>query len=243
MNKNQMMKKLGALGTAQNRKVYGRHVTSEMFGVSFANLGMLKREVKVDQELAEQLWATGNLDAQILATMIADPEQMTASKLDAWVKEADNRGTGSALSNLAAKSPVAFKRVEKWTRSRNEWISMTGWHVLASLAREDEERSDDVLEGYLGRIEAEIHGAKNYTRYAMNNALISIGISNPKLRKMAIAAARRIGKVEVDHGPTSCKTPDAVPYIAKAVAHQAKQAQKKKAKKKKAQQRATAGAS
>ncbi len=238
MNKNQVMKLLKALGTAQNRKVYTRHLgTIEMFGVSYANLGKLKRQIKVDQELAEQLWATGNLDAQVLATMIADPEQMTASKLDAWVKEADNRGTASALSNLAAASPVAFQRVEKWTKSKNEWISVTGWHVLASLARENEDLSDGVLGGYLERVEAEVHGAKNYTRYAMNNALISIGIRNPKLRKKAVAAAKRIGKVEVDHGQTGCKTPDAVPYIAKAAAHLAKKAQKKKAKKK-----ATAGA-
>jgi len=28
------------------------------------------------QPLAEQLWATGNLDARILATMIADPNEI-----------------------------------------------------------------------------------------------------------------------------------------------------------------------
>ncbi len=32
----------------------------------------------------------------------------------------------------------------------------------------------------------------------------------------AIEAAKRIGKVEVDHGETNCKTPDAAPYIEKA---------------------------
>ncbi len=31
-----------------------------------------------------------------------------------------------------------------------------------------------------------------------------------------LEAATRIGKVDVDHGQTSCKTPDAVPYIEKA---------------------------
>ena len=147
MNKTQVMKQLETLGTAQNRKVYSRHAGPvEMFGVSYANLGKLQKQIKVDHELAEQLWATGNLDAQTF--------------------------------------------------------------------------------------EAEIHGAKNYTRYGMNNALISIGIRNPKLQKKAVAAAKRIGKVEVDHGQTSCKTPDAVPYIAKAVAHKASKAKKKKAKKK-----------
>ena len=35
-------------------------------------------------------------------------------------------------------------------------------------------------------------------------------------------AAKRIGKVEVDHGETGCKTQDAVTYIQKAKAHRAR---------------------
>ena len=49
----------------------------------------------------------------------------------------------------------------------------------------------------------------------MNGALISIGGSNPALQKKALAAAGRIGKVQVDHGDTGCKTPDAASYILK----------------------------
>ena len=52
----------------------------------------------------------------------------------------------------------------------------------------------------------------------MNMALVSIGITRPALRNRAIAAARRIGQVEVDHGQTGCKTPDAEAYILKAAA-------------------------
>lgn len=222
MNKTQVMKQLKAMGTAQNRKVYARHgLTGSMFGVSYANLGALRKQIKIDQKLAEQLWATGNHDARALAVMVADPSQMTARKLDAWAADAGNRGAAAALSNLAALAPTAHARVAKWTRSRNEWISCAGWHTLASLARDDESLGDAAIDPYLMRIEAEIHEAKNYTRYAMNNALISIGISRANLRKKVLAAAKRIGVVEVDHGPTSCKTPDAVPYIKKAVARQA----------------------
>ena len=50
----------------------------------------------------------------------------------------------------------------------------------------------------------------------MNGALIAIGLRSPALRKKAVAAARRIGKVDVDHGETGCKTPDADSYIEKA---------------------------
>jgi hypothetical protein len=58
----------------------------------------------------------------------------------------------------------------------------------------------------------------------MNGALIAIGVRNDQLEKLAITAAKRIGTVEVDHGDTDCKTPDAVAYIAKTKAHRVKKA-------------------
>ena len=56
----------------------------------------------------------------------------------------------------------------------------------------------------------------------MNGALIAIGIRNPVLQAKALAVAAQIGKVDVDHGQTSCKTPDAGAYILKTVQHREK---------------------
>ena len=67
--------------------------------------------------------------------------------------------------------------------------------------------------------DSRIHSPPNRVRYAMNTALIMIGCRNAFLRAAAIAAARRIGPVEVDHGATGCKTPAAEAYIAQVVAH------------------------
>ncbi|HDV4620595.1 TPA: DNA alkylation repair protein, partial [Bacillus anthracis] len=52
------------------------------------------------------------------------------------------------------------------------------------------------------------------------------GIRNEDLEQTAIEIAREIGKVQVDHGATSCKTPDAESYIKKA----RERAEKKKMK-------------
>ena len=76
-------------------------------------------------------------------------------------------------------------------------------------------RADRAADQRLERIEAGIHRSPNRTRYAMNCALISIGKRTQKLRRAATAVARRIGPVEVDHGETSCKTPDAAAAIAR----------------------------
>ena len=87
--------------------------------------------------------------------------------------------------------------------------------------------TDDELEDYIEVIERSIHNAKNRVRYSMNNAVIAIGL-RPKLQRKVIAAAKRIGKVEVDHGQTSCKTPDAASYIAKTVEYRKKKSKTKK---------------
>lgn len=217
MNKTEVMKQLRSWGTAQNRKVYTKHFGEiPMYGVSYANLGKLHRQIKTDHALALKLWDTGNLDARILAMKIADPAQSKVSQLDAWAKSSGNRGVASELSNFAARCPSAMTRIAKWTKSRDEFVGVAGWHTLSSVAREHEDVPEDLLVEYLEKIENTIDSAKNFTKHAMNNALISIGSRNARLKKLATAVAKRIGKVEVDHGKTSCTTPDATTQLQKS---------------------------
>lgn len=216
MSSKQVLEELKELGTAQNRKVYRRHgIGEDMYGVSYANLGKLAKRIKTDHELATALWGSGVHDARVLATMIADPEQMTAAQVDGWVKDLENYVLSDAYAGLVSKTPFAPKRMEKWGKSKSEWVGRTGWLLLARLATSDDGVTDAGCERHLDIIEAEIHSRKNRVRDAMNSALIAIALRNPTLEKKALAAAKRIGKVKVDHGETSCKTPDAAEYIQK----------------------------
>ena len=209
-------------GTAQNRQIYARHgVTGPSFGVSYAALGKLKKAIKVDHDLAVALWDSGNHDARVLACMIDDPAAVTAAQLKARTKSLSNYVLTDALSGLAAKSPHARACMTDWNKAKDEWRSSAGWNVLAHLALADNGLPDSEFESLLHQVEATIHKAKNRTRHAMNNALIAIGSRNDRLAAVATAAADRIGKVEVDHGGTGCKTPDAAGYIAKTRAHYA----------------------
>lgn len=225
MTKKETIARLKALGTAQNRKTYKRHgILGPLYGVSYANIGKLARKIKVDQALAESLWATGNHDARILATYIADPSAMKSSQIDAWAKELDDYVLAGAFSKLVARSGFVTKKAEKWSRARSEFLGQVGWSLVAALALGDEPRPNVWFEEKLRTIESEVHARPNRTRYAMNTALIGIGVRNATLEKKAVAAAKRIGKVEVDHGETSCTTPDAVAYIKKTLAHRKRQA-------------------
>ena len=222
MNLREVCRELRRLGTDQNRKVYGRHgVREPMYGVSFADLRALKKKIETDQPLADKLWASGNHDSRVLATMIADPTEIRAIELEGWLRDLDNYVIADAFSGLVWRTPFARSKAEKWLKSRKEFIGQVGYNLLAYLAMNDEDLPNSYFEDHLKRIQADIHGSANRIRHAMNQALIAVGVRNGGLRRRAVAAARKIGKVEVDHGDTSCKTPDAVAYIKKVIERRA----------------------
>jgi len=243
MNAKEALKKLEALGTDQNRKVYARHgVRPPAFGVSYAGQRQLAKEIGRDAEVARALWASGNHDARVLATMVADPAALSRKELEAMAKDLANYVLTDAFSTVVADGPHAHALATKWIRSQDEWVSSAGWNVLCRLASGEHAFAAGELEDLLETIEGAIHDAPNRTRYAMNGALIAIGTRGGALEKAAVAAARRIGAVDVDHGETGCKTPDAVTYIPKAAAHRAGKAAKagaRKAAKKKAKKTAS----
>lgn len=217
-----VLAELESLGTEQTRKIYRRHGAGEnLYGVSYASFGALKKRIKVDHDLALGLWASGNYDARILATMIADPERVDARLMETWAKDLENYALSDALAGLFGKTKHAKAKAEKWLGAKSEWVARTGWLLVAQLAQNDKELPDDYFERHLEAIERDIHSSRNRVRDAMNSAVIAIGARNAALEAKAIAAAKRIGKVEVDHGETGCKTPDAVEYILKMKAHRA----------------------
>ncbi|HEX4959708.1 MAG TPA: DNA alkylation repair protein [Thermoanaerobaculia bacterium] len=220
MNVQETLDTLKSLGKEQMRKTYLRHGAREdCYGVSTPDLKNLQKKLKKDPDLAGPLWATGNHEARVLATMIADPQRFDLAALDGWAADLANYVEMGYLAQVAANSPAAREAMERWIESDGEWIASAGWIVVSHLAATGE-LSDAEAAGYLARIERDLRGSRNRVRHQMNGALIAIGGSRPALRDEAIAAARRIGKVEVDHGDTGCKTPDAVEYIRKMVARQ-----------------------
>ena len=220
MTPNQAIAALRKAGTAQNQKIYQRHgVTPPLYGVSFAELKRLEKQIKVDHELAVALWATGNHDARMLATMVADPDRLGRRELDAWVRDVDNYVLSDALGGLVGRTTHRDSRADKWTTSRREFVAHTGWNLVGQQAMADDDRPAQYFLDRLRQIEASMPSAPNRVRHAMHMTLIAIGGRTPQLRRAACAATKRIGTPEVDHGQTSCTTPDAIPYIDRMWVH------------------------
>ena len=211
------MATLEKAGSAQTRKTYARHgATGPMFGVSFATLKILVKRIRVDHDLALALWDTGNLDARNLAVKVADPVRISPADLDRWAQMSTVRMCGSYVAHLAAEGPHARTKADQWLAAGVEAQRSVGWGLVGAMAMLDETTPDVWFAERLVEIEKAIHKVPNAQREAMNQAVIAIGCRNAALRKQALAAAKRIGRIEVDHGDTACKTPDAALYIDKS---------------------------
>lgn len=217
-----IMAELKKKGSAQTRKIYARHgmATENMFGVNIADLKVILKKLKGEQELALGLFATGNVDAMYLAGLLADGAKMTKKELNAWV------GAAAELRMIAeytvpwvtVENPDARELARQWMKSTEEGVVAAGWNTYSGLLATTADAQLDLAEigELLNTVVKGIGAAQNRARHAMNNFVIAVGTNVKPLLKQAKAAARQIGNVSVDMGETACKVPVASEYIAKA---------------------------
>ena len=214
-----VLSRLESLGTEQNVRIYRRHGAGDnVYGVSFADLKKLKKQLGVNHVLALALWDSGNSDARSLAMMIVDPSKVTPAIATKWMKEISYGLHSGEVAGVLAHSPCGSSKMRQWRTQKSEYARATGYSILSHLLKDDADSVDDMeCRRVLKEVEMEIHRSPNQARHAMVMAVISIGVYKPELRDEAIEAGERIGDVDVDHGDTSCTTPKIAPYIQKAV--------------------------
>ena len=139
---------------------------SEIYGVSFADLGKLKKKIKIDHALAKALWSTGVHEARILALMVADPLQADDALLTSWGENLGNYIITDYFADYAYQTPLMQPKMAAWIQSEDEWLGQAGWRLVAKCAMQVPSLPDAFFEARLGQIESEIHNRKNRVRGA-----------------------------------------------------------------------------
>lgn len=214
-----IMRELEALGSESIRHVLRKHGAQDpFFGVRIGDMKPIVKRIKKDYQLALELYDTGNYDAMYFAGLIADDARMTRKDLTKWAKNAQSGHCGSTVPWVAAGGPVGMEMAREWIDSKAEKIAAIGWHTWGCLLalKPNEELDLGELKTLLARVQKTIHQSSGWVPYAMNMFVISLAIYVGPLRDAAIAAAKKIGTVEVDMGDTSCQVPFAPDYIERA---------------------------
>src|SRR5688572_2398203 len=84
-----LLERAGTKATRDGMARYGI-VAPKAFGVTMASMKQVAKELGRDHALALKLWDTGWYEAQLVASMIGDPERLTAAEMERWSKDFDN---------------------------------------------------------------------------------------------------------------------------------------------------------
>lgn len=224
MTANDIVAELKKLGTAQTKKTWMNHGAQEpCLGVKIEDMKKIQKRVKMDYQLALDLYDTGIADAMYLAGLIADDAKMTKKDLQKWIEGANSPWVAEyAVPWVASASPHGRAMALKWMKSKNEVIAAGGWQTYSSLIaiKPDEELDLAEIESLLQNVAKTIHQQPNRVKYVMNGFVIAVGCYVKPLHKLAVDTAKGIGKVDVDL-VGSCKIPFAPDQIKKFEARSA----------------------
>lgn len=193
MTVKEILKKLESLGDDARRAHNTKAGAPEkQYGVKLGDIRAVAKKLKADQKLAFELWETGNLEAQLVATLIIRPKTLTADEMDKLTKSVVCAQVADWLNAYVVKDhPEKDKLREKWMKSKDRWAARAGWNLTASAINQGTGEFD--LDGLLDRIEAELPKAKPEVQWTMNFTLGAIGITHPSHRKRAVAIGEAIG--------------------------------------------------
>lgn len=194
MTVKEILAQLEGLGDAARRAHNAKAGAPEnQFGVKLGDIRAVAKKIKTDHALALKLWETGNVDAQLLATLIIKPKSLSADEVDAMTRST-TCGQAADWWNayVVAEHPEKESLRVKWMKDKDRWAARAGWNFTASRINKGADDDLDVA-ALLDRIEKELPKAKPEVQWTMNNTLGAIGIHHPKLRKRAIAIGEKIG--------------------------------------------------
>ena len=167
--------------------------TSSALGLSVPTIRTLARRLGKDQTLAEQLWATGIHEARWLASLVADPDAITRSTMDRWVRDFSSWDVCDACCcNLFDRTPFVWQKIPKWAASQREYVRRAAFSTLAAAAVHDKAAEDQRFLDGLDLVERFAFDDRNFVRKAVNWALRNIGKRNERLLPAAIACAERV---------------------------------------------------
>ncbi|MGW2152286.1 DNA alkylation repair protein [Nonomuraea sp. NPDC001699] len=208
------MAELAALEDPKAREVNERH--GDDHGVNLGKLRALAKRLKTQQELACELWATGDTAARLLAMLICRPKAFGRDELDAMVRQARRPKVHDWLVNyVVKKSPYAEELRVAWSGDADPVVASAGWALTVERVAKKPEGLD--LVGLLDVIEAQMKDAPDRLQWEMNNCLAHIGIEHAEHRARAVDIGERL-EVLKDY-PTSpgCTSPFAPVWIAEMV--------------------------
>lgn len=171
--------------------------TKNAIGVSVVALRKIAKKIGKDHALAIELWNSKIHEAQILASIIDNPEEVTIKQMNEWSSSFDSWDVcDQCCGNLFVKTSFAYKKAMEWSTSNKEFVKRAGYVMMAELAIHDKKANDNKFIPFFQIIKNGSTDERNFVKKAVNWSLRQIGKRNKELSKLAINTAENIQKID-----------------------------------------------
>ncbi|TDL44676.1 DNA alkylation repair protein [Kocuria rosea] len=213
-----VLAELAALEDPRVRTVNERH--GDDHGVNLTKLRAVAKRLGKQQDLALELWGTGDTAARLLALLICRPKAFERDELNAMVRETRTPKVHDWFVNyVVGKSPHAEDLRVAWMADPDPVVASAGWALTADRVVKKPEGLD--LAGLLDVIETQMKDAPERLQWAMNTCLAQIGIEHPEHRARAVEIGERLEVLKDYPTPPNCTSPYAPAWITEMVRRQA----------------------
>ncbi|WP_460391603.1 DNA alkylation repair protein [Actinophytocola sediminis] len=213
----EVLAELAALEDPTIREVNEKH--GDDHGVNLGKLRAVAKRLKTQQELAVQLWATGDTAARLLALLICRPKAFDRTALDGMLRAAKTPKVHDWLVNyVVKKNPHAEELRVAWTADPDPVVASAGWALTTERVARKPAGLD--LVALLDVIEAEMRTAPDRLQWAMNHCLAQIGIEHAEHRARAIDIGERLEVLKDYPTAPNCTSPFAPSWITEMVRRQ-----------------------
>jgi 3-methyladenine DNA glycosylase AlkD len=156
---------------------------SQALGVGLPSLRSLAKRIGRDHGLALSLWQTRSREARILASLIDEPERVTARQMDRWAESFDDwEICDQVCQNLFAQTPFALAKAVEWMRRPEEFVKRAAFVLVAVRAVHAERTEDRAFADLLPTLVAAADDDRLYVRKGASWALRQIGKRGDPLR-------------------------------------------------------------
>ncbi len=158
-------------------------------GASIVSLRELASHYKPNHLVALKLWNKQWRETMILATLLDEPDAVTANQMDFWVRSFPNMEIAEqAAMNLFSKTSIAYEKAAEFCLGKKTLIKITGLLMMGRLALTDREAGDEKFETFFELLPPLAKDPQ--LSLVFNRVFIQIGMRNANLYQIALMQAQ-----------------------------------------------------
>jgi 3-methyladenine DNA glycosylase AlkD len=178
--------------------------------IKFGEIKKLGKEIKVDHELALELWSTAQYFPRLLAVLIFDKKSLSQSLIDQLTADMSHHDAEECnqlvdwfLANQLMKNKKLVALIETWQDARSSILRRLFWYHQARLrwTGQTPPANSEVL---LSILESDMIDAEPEVQWAMNFCAGQIGVHQAELRDRCINLGLTTGLYKNDKVAHNC---------------------------------------